>query len=692
MHSGHLLCLRRLRMNNKRVSLLEYERLALQRLIFVALISIISGLYTWLTPFFNTAYQLTVFVHVVSGCVLSVFVTPYIVRHFKRTLGLRRPLVTLSGLLLVGVMITGIGTGFYLTVYGVVERYRWVLEWHIVSMLLTAVFVVLHVVLHAYTHRRRQSKNEAQSWPSLEGFRVFRLVKAALGLGVLIVSGAWLYSLVEVVESSLPAVAEYQYPYGDNPFAPSETRSFNNLFIPAKALAQSDSCANCHADIVEQWNASAHKHAASDPAYVTNINLLEAKKGIVATRYCEGCHAPVALLAGELTPGGKHGGVSGTMANQEGVGCLSCHRMSRVLHTKGVASFEMGPPSAYMFSAVDSQIATWFRQKLIQWTPEQHKQEMTPEAIDESQYCASCHVQFMDKNLNHWGWVKMQDEYSAWLEGPYSGKNAEEFGLQPVMQCQDCHMAQIAAHDPSANKQGMIASHYFTGANTMLPFIRGDKAHLSRTTEFLRQNRLSMTIDIPNRKKAHQTDAVLNPALRTRTEQPAYYALGETVDVNVLLTNHGVGHNFPGGTVDINEAWVEFLVYDAMGKMVFSSGELSGDQFARNSVDPNAEFYRSRPVDREGKLVWKHDLFNRVGEAEKRVIPAGKTDVLAYTFSIPDWVLSPMTITATLKYRKLNDRYARWSLREKYLPLPIVDIARDTAHVLVLNDIETKVN
>jgi hypothetical protein len=55
-----------------------------------------------------------------------------------------------------------------------------------------------------------------------------------------------------------------------------------------------------------------------------------------------------------------------------------------------------------------------------------------------------------------------------------------------------------------------------------------------------------------------------------------------------------VGHNFPGGTIDINEAWIEMVVTDARGKRVFASGLLDDKDY----VDANAYFYRSMPVDR----------------------------------------------------------------------------------------------
>jgi len=46
-------------------------------------------------------------------------------------------------------------------------------------------------------------------------------------------------------------------------------------------------------------------------------------------------------------------------------------------------------------------------------------------------------------------------------------------------------------------------------------------------------------------------------------------------------------------------------------------------------------------------------------------------------------VQSPLTITAVLKYRKFNQRYAKWALGDKYRELPIVDVARHSLLVPV---------
>jgi len=54
-----------------------------------------------------------------------------------------------------------------------------------------------------------------------------------------------------------------------------------------------------------------------------------------------------------------------------------------------------------------------------------------------------------------------------------------------------------------------------------------------------------------------------------------------------------------------------------------------------------------------------------------------------YTFPIPYWAKSPLTASAVLRYRKLNIKYARWTLQDDTIDLPIVDMARDAISIPV---------
>jgi len=314
---------------------------------------------------------------------------------------------------------------------------------------------------------------------------------------------------------------------------------------------------------------------------------------------------------------------------------------------------------------------------LIRVKPAQHKSDMMAPILRDAKLCAACHAQFMDKEINNWGWVKMQDDYSAWLESPYSKHHEERFSNTHEARCQDCHMPLEPIDDPSADSNGMSRSHNFPAANTFLPLLRNDQQQFEAVKNFLQSNKMRLSIDKPNRPDAVQTFTALNSTIRNYGETPYYYYLGEGVEISLVVSNVGVGHDFPGGTTDINQAWIELLVTDAEGRSVYSSGQI----YPQNFVDPDAYFYRAMPVDRQGNLVWKHDLFNMIGNSFKRIVKAGESDIVRFNFVVPGWAKSPLVVSSSLKYRKLNQRYARWAMGENYLKIPVITLAWDSLEV-----------
>jgi hypothetical protein len=659
-------------------SRLEQEQRQVRLFAGLFLYCTLTGYATWWFGMGSTVLQIAVLLHALAGIAFTPLLVAYLWNHFRRTLGMRRAGVLFSGLVSALFGLAGILSGLYLVVEGQAETTRWILTVHLYSVTIFALLGLIHLALHIVGYEQKRRGRQESPWPSLVQLSGLRLVMYALLAPAMCLLLALAYQQLEPTLSVDPVTANYSYPYGEHPFRPSQTETWHGQFVDLREIDRSEDCAECHGEITAQWRQSVHRHAADDPTYVTNISLLSDNKGIAATRYCEGCHAPVALLTGELSEGGQHGGITDTAGNREGVGCLACHNIDRVEHTRGVGSYRFGPPSGYLFTHSANPLLTSVRHWLTRMNPSLHRREMAQAPLATPELCATCHAQFMDKDLNQWGWVKMQDDYSAWRNSPFSGHNSEEFGSQEVLNCIDCHMGMVAAEDPSSDSAGLVAGHYFPAANTVVARHFGHRQQVARSRDFLRGNKISISIEEPNRSDATQTLQALTEDLRSQTEAPFFYYLGETANLKVILNNRGVGHGFPGGTLDLNEAWVSLTVVDGSGEQVYASGAMSGDEYAPLGVDPDAYFYRSRPVDRRGNLVWQHDLFNRVGEAERRVIPAGKSDLVEYSFVIPDWAKSPLTVVATLNYRKLNDRYARWALGEDYQPVPVVDMARDS--------------
>ncbi|WP_017444941.1 multiheme c-type cytochrome [Gayadomonas joobiniege] len=608
--------------------------------------------------------QISQLIHLPIAFIYFIYLCIYIHQHNKKVLGVRRGWLLISGILLVCLLFLQAIFGFILLLDGVRADNIFLQKGHQLLAYLAVLIFVAHIILYKLNDKRSRQPTSRYQLTGAGYCQIAAVILTFLLMYLLHTSSARPYTIE-------PMVKNYQYDYGPHPFRPSQTETPAQRFIDIRALNTTEKCAFCHSDIAKQWQVSAHRQAASDKSYETNVTLLAEKKGITATRYCEGCHAPLALLPGQLSPGGEHAGISGTVANQQGVNCQSCHGIDRLVHNKGVASYHFSINEAYLFETSSGVLASGLNKLAIRYHPEQHKSDMSASLHKTSEYCAACHSQFIDKDVNGWGWIKMQDEYAAWLASPYSGMNDAKFSHSEQKRCQDCHMPLVESNDPAA-KNGLIRDHSFLAANSMLTTLNNDHQSQTKIKKFMQSNKVRISIEPPHRKQATKSQLPLKAWLRQAAQQPFYWYRGEQAELNLVVANIGVGHNFPGGTIDINQAWVAIQVMDAEGHLVYQSGKVD----KKGYLDKQAYQYRSLPIDRHGDIVWKHDLFNMVGKASVNVIPAGEADVVKYQFPVPYWAKSPLGINAQVNYRKFNTQYAKWALQDEYQPLPIITLSR----------------
>jgi hypothetical protein len=662
--------------NNEPKNQLQKESSLMMTLSVLGIISVATGLgITFFGESFSSWVQWNIIGHsLVAGCAtLPFFIYSYL--HFRRTVGIRKAGVLFSGLLATLLFVGVFASGFHLVIVGHQESLRWISSSHTILAYVVVLITILHLLLHWFG-RSKKEKKRGRAFITVSNTSFNKKVLTGIGLyltliGIISITYTTLYKTPVQVKPE-----NYQTVYGEHPFKPSLTETNDRALVHINQIAKSEQCGACHTDIFEEWISSAHRQAASDPAYVKNINLLANSKGIAATRYCEGCHAPVALLTGELTEGGKHGGIKNTPAHLEGVGCMGCHGIESVISTQGTASYQFSPKEHYLFDSSDSRLGQKIRNFLIQSSPDKHKSAMSGDILKDPKLCASCHEQFMDKSMNDWGWVKMQSTYQEWLESPFSGQDDQVHGDANTMRCQDCHFPAVDSNDPSANKAGQVTSHRSLGANTMLPYLNGDDKHLELTKRFLQGSKLLVHIEKPVPTNSVTNEQFIDQSIRENKEDslPYFLYLGSSSKLSVTVTNRLVGHSFPAGTTDLNQAWLYFTVTDGSGNEIFASGTLN----EKSELDKEAHTYHSIPVDKQGKEVWRHDLFRMTGEVYKNVIPAGRSDIKSYEFSVPSWAKSPLTVEAVLKYRKFNKRYSTWALDSSEIEIPIVDIARDS--------------
>jgi len=514
----------------------------------------VTGLAVTLAPF-HAVIEWGLLAHTVIGLLILVPLTIYMIRHWA---DYRRH--SLSDVVLVGwVAVIALAvcavSGLVVTIQGLFML-RMTAAWqytHLVSTVVLLLMLVPHLVLIVARPQGSVFRGPAlglMGWSSA----------ATLGGLVLCGVAAWVYSGPTYV-NEFPA--DYSFVYGeDRPFAPSLAVTASGGAYAAESLANSDSCgtAGCHSQILAEWKPSAHRYSAMDPFFQKVQSVMAEQNGPESTRYCGGCHDPISLFSGskniysdELT--GEHG-------YQEGVSCLACHGI-RETDLQGNANYVMTQPPAYLWQWKTEGFGKLTSDFLIRSYPKQHR-SLSKRMFKAPEYCAACHKQFIDEEVNRVGWVQLQNQYDNWKASHWFTEGDPE----KTVECRECHMPLVASDDPASGDtadynrsdgDGRHRSHRFLGANSMVPQmleLEGWEEHVSLTEQWL-QGRFE--IDEITSKWA------TGPVVELAIDVPETVAPGEVLPVRVVMTANKVGHDFPTGPLDIIQSWVEITVVDDAG-------------------------------------------------------------------------------------------------------------------------------
>ena len=159
----------------------------------------------------------------------------------------------------------------------------------------------------------------------------------------------------------------------------------------AEAARLNQGCEGCHVAIAREWRDSWHARSQTDAAYQRAF-------AIEPLKFCQGCHAPEADLAGPVPP----------LAAELGVACVTCHvvggqvlaasRDDGVLEPR--AGVTAAPHSVLRDARLDGSAACAgchefeFPDRSARHTPELMQSTVTEHArsSQRDQTCASCHM------------------------------------------------------------------------------------------------------------------------------------------------------------------------------------------------------------------------------------------------------------------------------------------------------------
>ena len=391
-------------------------------------------------------------------------------------------------------------------------------------------------------------------------------------------------------------------------------------------------CGECHPTHLADWEQSMHAYAAHSPVFDAMAQkAFRDTSGEVGT-FCTGCHSPIGTIQGEdgSTTVNERSEIS-----KDSVSCEVCH--SAVDHASPVGNLSL------KFTAT-GEIYGPFESE----TREGHE-SVQSDFIQSPEMCGSCHDVF-----NYPG-LRIEEAYTE-----YSSSPAKEMNLS----CQDCHMSPtpgiqssremgpIAVVSDKVYPDREISSHRFIGPDYSLidTFPYPDDLERSRVAQEEMLEQIATLLG-----NAVQIDA----AEIDRT--------GDKAVLNVTMKSLTSGHNVPTGFTSERQLWLDVVVLNNVGAVLFSSGQLDtyGDLYDAHSWD-----VANDPSKLDKQLVnlqSKNKM--RYGEielpnAEETVFPFDADyiekhslkplEVRTVSYELPHTTMQQsLTVTVHMKYRNL---------------------------------------
>lgn len=398
--------------------------------------------------------------------------------------------------------------------------------------------------------------------------------------------------------------------------------------LDPRRLAGSESCGRigCHSEIAKEWGPSAHRYASMDFVFQKVQENFAQEVAPEAVRYCAGCHDPIAMFAGAKNVGNETLSVEGA---DEGVSCLACHSMVQA-DVRGNADYTIAPTSRYLYEFAEGPAAQIVSDFLIRAYPQEHIVSYSRPLYKTAEACGACHKQFVDEEINNFGWVQGQNQYDSWRKSRWHKEN------DPVgtISCRECHMPLVDSDDPASGdkddsyrrpQDGKHRSHRFLGANQFVPryhHLPGAEEHCELTVQWLRGE--YPVPEIADRWRS-------GPVAKISVVVPETVRPGEEVSVQTIVTNNKAGHDFPTGPLDMIEGWVEVTVRDSTGGIVFTSSRADERGYL---INPEIVF-KAELINKLGALIGKHELWTLVGARYKRSLFPGVTDTTTFDFTCP---------------------------------------------------------
>ncbi len=408
--------------------------------------------------------------------------------------------------------------------------------------------------------------------------------------------------------------------------------------IPYDRFERPQVCATCHLDIARQ-----HEQAMMSQAYTHHWDEIEyfrlavphagIEPKVAGVRAgCNGCHAPLALLAGDVPPPEP---AAGSRAN-ESVSCDLCH---------SVVGFEGETPYNFNWISSPGKVKQGPRPGRV--SP--HHETVENPFLRSAEFCGTCH----NEQSPFGTWVKAT--HLEWRKGPH--------GRAGIV-CQECHMPPAAGRSAKMGEElPDVRQHLFHGAHDpgKLAGVVEVRIHpVEREIE--PGDRIQLVAVVVNAKAGHEVPTGSAEERLLWLDVEARDARGRTFHLPVDPKG------FPGEELTIASATA--LAYQDIGPMV---GDAAFPGLLRDAPVPAGDrIFRLPYLDPEGRMTiaqWNTASFG----TDYRLAPlAARTET--FTWTVPDDVPpGELTVHARIWYSRLVASVAEHLgvPAEEWQPVPI---------------------
>jgi Cytochrome c554 and c-prime len=400
-------------------------------------------------------------------------------------------------------------------------------------------------------------------------------------------------------------------------FHPSPASSFTGALLPVEAYPSPDTCARCHVGIHENWKGSMHAVSATDEWYLKVKELLAFEEGEGAVRMCAGCHAPVALMTGEVGLYNRE-----SASSQQGVSCIFCHTLESVTGHSGAWVSNPGRVRMYRGGDYLSETEIEAAAHLVMASPGVHKADMHRPLYEDSSLCMSCHQFEMNG-------VKLQSTFEEWQESSYADQGVT---------CQGCHFtpgAGVTYPDP-----GHLVEHYPTSHEHIFRHTLGGAS----------------TVIAPNTEK---NVAILKEAVELQVKI-------ENNGLEVTVFNRKAGHSVPSGVGDLRLLWLEVVALDESGTEIFTSGKADAAGYL---PEDTVQFHQVLG-DVNGNPIVRHDIWRATQVLEDTRIPADGS--VSSSFALPS---ATAIVMVRLLWRDAPAEFEQRVLNRSGTTIPVIELA-----------------